>query len=146
MAGVEHRNIWSLSTGKLLEECDIDDTPDASLHRKLDEPDDLRVEITLRNAMVLFKRKGPDVADLFSQPRVCKQLGGRTFDGEVLRPGWSFDRTMNDPRSGKPWDLSLPGVQGRVRKLVKSTQPFCIIGSPPCTPFSKARHTSTSAC
>ena len=42
---------------------------------------------------------------------------------------------MNDPSSGKPWDLSLPSVQSGVRKLVKSTQPCCIIGWSPCTAF-----------
>ena len=142
MADVQHRKIWSLSTGRLLDECEVDDTPEEILHRKLNAPDDLRVEITLRNAMAMFERKGPDVAEIFSQPRVCQELGGRTFDGETLRPGWSLDLTMNDPSSGKPWDLSLPSVQDRVRKLVRSTQPFCIIGSPPCTPFSPLQEIS----
>ena len=102
MAEVQHRKVWSLSTGRLLDECDVDDTPDEVLHRKLNKPDDLRVEITLRNAMALFERQGPDGARTFSQPRVCQELGARTFDGETSRPGWSLDLTMNDPSSGKP--------------------------------------------
>ena len=43
---------------------------------------------------------------------------------------------MNAPRSGKPWDLSRPEVQNRFKQLVRSTQPYFIIRSPPCTPFS----------
>ena len=73
MADVQHRKIWSLSTGRLLDECDVDDTPDEVLHRKLNEPDDLRVEITLRNAMTLFERKRPrrggDLLSATSLPR-----------------------------------------------------------------------------
>ena len=44
---------------------------------------------------------------------------------------------MNDPKTGQPWDMGNPSVQSRVKKLVRDTQPFCVIGSPPCTPFSR---------
>ena len=36
-----------------------------------------------------------------------------------------------------PWDLSCPKTQDKVRRMVRETQPFCIVGSPPCTPFSQ---------
>ena len=109
MSDVQYRRVWSLTTGKLLDECCIDDVPDRELHRPLREPDDIRVELTLRNAITLFKRKGPDVAEICSQPRVCMEVDKRSFDGETMRPGWSLDLTMNDPRTGRPWDLSDGG-------------------------------------
>ena len=49
---------------------------------------------------------------------------------------------MNDLRTGKPWDLSRPEVQNQARQLVRSTQPYFIIGSPPCTPFSPVQDIS----
>ena len=76
------------------------------------------------------------MCEIFSQPRVCQEASGRKFGGTTLRPGWSLDLTTNDPATGEPWDLSQESVQTRVRKLIKSTQPYCVIGSPPCTPFS----------
>jgi hypothetical protein len=33
--------------------------------------------------------------------------------------------------------LSDKKVQSRVIKLINDTKPFCIVGSPPCTPFSQ---------
>ena len=69
--------------------------------------------------------------EIFSQPRVCQEA-----NHHGLRPGWSLDLTAKDPATGQGWDLSDPAVQSRVRKLVHHTQPFCIIGSPPCTAFS----------
>ena len=41
---VSHRKIWSLSTGKLIDECDIDTTADSKLNREMDQVDDIRVE------------------------------------------------------------------------------------------------------
>ena len=62
-------------------------------------PDDIRVEIVLKNAPKLFERIGPDVSEIFSQS-------------------------------------SKADIQSRVRKLVRDTQPYCVIVSPPCIPLS----------
>ena len=56
--------------------------------------------------------------------------------GTSVRPGWSLDLTMKDPETGRPWDLSDKKIQDKVRKMVTEAEPFCVIGSPPCTPFS----------
>ena len=130
MEDIESRRIRSLSTGKLLDECRVNDAPDRILNRKLEDIDDIRVELTLKNAVEMFERKGPDVVEIFSQPRLCQELGGRTFAGMQLQPGYSLDLTTSDPMAGKPWDLSRPEVQSRVKKLIRDTQPFCVIGSP----------------
>ena len=136
MSDVKSRRIWSLSTGKLIDECDVEDTADSVMHRRLPHKDDIRVELTLKNALALFERHGLDVSEIFSQPRVCQEASGRMFEGATLRPGWSLDLTTADPQTGKKWDLSEPSVQNRARQLVRTTKPYCIVGSPPCTPFS----------
>ena len=142
MADIQSRKIWSLSTGKIIDECDVDDVNDERLHRRLPEADDIRVELTLKGALKLFERKGPDIAEIYSQPRICQEVDGRSFGGDSLSPGWSLDLTTKDPATGQRWDLSQPSVQSRVRKLVRDTQPYCIIGSPPCTPFSPLQEIS----
>ena len=44
---------------------------------------------------------------------------------------------MRDPETNSPWDLSKKDVQNRVRKMVTVSKPFMLVGSPPCTPFSR---------
>ena len=78
---VFHRKIWSLSTGKLIDECEIDSTADSKLNRELGHTDDIRVELILKNATKLFERKGPDIVDMFSQPWLCQEVAGRNFGG-----------------------------------------------------------------
>ena len=86
MEDIESRRIWSLSTGKLLDECRVNDVPDRVLNRKLEDIDDIRVELTLKNAVEMFERKGPDVVEIFSQPRRA-----RSWEAEPLR-GCSCNR------------------------------------------------------
>ena len=142
MCDVQHRKTWSLTTGRVIDDCNIDDVSDATLHRYLTEPDDIRVEVTLKDALEMYEKKGPDVVEIFSQPRVCQEAGAGTFDGVKLQPGYSLDLTMNDPKTGEAWDLSKPDVQARVRKLIRVTKPYFVIGSPPCTPFSPLQEIS----
>ena len=77
-----------MSTGKLINECIVDETTDARFERYLEKPNDIRVELTLRNALELFERRGLDVCEIFSQPSVCQEASGRKFGGTTLRPGW----------------------------------------------------------
>ena len=45
------------------------------------------MELILKDAIALFERQGPNVAEIFSQPRVCQEVDGRSFDGtDLLRP------------------------------------------------------------
>ena len=139
---VFHRKVWSLSTGKLVDECEIDSTVDSDLNREMDQVDDIRVELILKNATNLFERKGSDIVEILSQPRLCQEVAGRSFGGTTLWPGFSLDLTMNDPATGQPWDLSKQTVQSRVLKLIRDVKPFCVIGSPPCTAFSPLQEIS----
>ena len=66
MEDVESRRVWSLSTGKVIDECRIDEVTDEVMNRKLPAPDDIRVELTVKNALKMFKRGGPDVVDILS--------------------------------------------------------------------------------
>ena len=84
MMDIQHRKVWSLNTGKLIDECDIDDVPDDELHRRLPEQDNIRVEVTLRNSIEVSERKGPAVCEIFSQPRVCQEVDRRKFGGTRL--------------------------------------------------------------
>ena len=142
MSDIRFRKVWSLTTGKVIDDADVDSTSGELLHRALKVPDNIRVEVTLRDALTMFERHGPDVAEIFSQPRVCQEATKGSYEGMELRPGWSLDLTTADPKTGKRWDLSVPEVQDRVRQLVRKTQPYCVIGSPPCTPFSPLQEIS----
>ena len=82
ISDIQHRRVWSLTTGKVIDDADIEDTPDHVLNRALSKPDTIRVEITLKGALRLFERKGPDVAEIFSQPRIC-QKGPHSSPGGV---------------------------------------------------------------
>ena len=125
-----------MATGRIIDDCVIDDTPDAILFRDLPFEMDIRVELELRGALKLYEREGADVVEVFSQPRIAQEAGTRTHGGTKLQPGWSLDLTRDDPKTGKPWDLSRPEVQSRVKKLIRQSKPLFVIGSPPCTAFS----------
>ena len=132
---VHRRVVRSLSTGKVIDDCIIEDTPDEVLNRYLRQPDDLRVELTMRGALKMFEDKNADISEIYSQPRIAQEAALRRHGGMVLRPGWSLDLTREDPATGKAWDLSRREVRERVRQLVRDTRPFIVIGSPPCTMF-----------
>ena len=133
---VYRRVTTSLRTGKIIDDCIIDDVPDSVLHRRMQAPESIRVELTMMGAVEMFKQKGIDVAEVYSRPRIVQEAALRSYDGTRLTPGWSLDLTMEDPSTGRAWDLSDPKVQARVKKLVVDTKPFLLIGSPPCTMFS----------
>ena len=139
---VHKRVVRSLSTGKVLDECVVDDVPDEILHRRLAMPDNIRVELIMKGATKMFEVKGADVSEIFSQPRVAQEAALRSYDGTKLIPGWSLDLTREDPLTGGPWDLSKCAVRERVRKMVRETAPFLVIGSPPCTMFSSLQNLS----
>ena len=127
---VHRRIIRSLKSGKVIDDCVVDDVPDAVLNRHLTHPQDLRVELVMKGAPEMYRIKNTDVSEIFSQPRVAQESALRQYGGIELRPGWSLDLTRNDPSTGEAWDLSKRNVRERVRKLVQETKPFIVIGSP----------------
>ena len=91
----------------------------------------------LKRAQSLYMRSKPDVSEIYSNPRICQEATAQRFEGIDLGPGWSLDLPTKDPTTGRPWDLSDRKVQSRVIRFIRDTEPFCIVGSPPCTPFSQ---------
>ena len=61
---VHRRVIRSLDTGKVIDDCIVDDTPDNVLNRPLRVPGDYRVELTMKGAMELFTEQGADVSEV----------------------------------------------------------------------------------
>ena len=135
-ADVERRIIRNAITGKLIDDCRPDDVPDVDLHRLLTVPTCIRVELIMRDAAKWFMQKGPDVFELYSPPRIAQEAGLRAYGGRRLRPGWSLDLTVDDPETGKPWDLSDGKIRTKVMKLINEGKPYMVIMSPMCTAFS----------
>ena len=76
---------------------------------------------------------GVDVTEVYSPERVtamARQMG--------MKGGWAFGLTTHDER-GVPWDLSDPKTQERVMKRCAAEDPYVLIGSPPCTEFSRVQ-------
>ena len=121
----------SRSSGKVLDDCVVDDVSDEQMRRRLPWPEDVRVELTMKQAVAMYHCKGADVVELFSQPRIAQEAGIRRYGGTQLKAGWSLDLTMRDPETGQPWDLSVKETQDKVRQMVVSGMPFMLIGSPP---------------
>ena len=67
---------------------------------------------------------GADLTELYSPERVNKLAG--KFG---LTPGHSLDLTNG-------WDFTKPEDRRRAWKLLKSSTPYVVVGSPPCTLFS----------
>ena len=137
---VHRRVVWNLATGKVVDDCIVDDTADEDLYRELPFEMDIRVELVMKDALDMYKRKGADIVEIFSPPRIAQESSLKAYTGTKLKPGWSLDLTRNDPKTGEPWDLSDKEVQSRVRKLVRECKPLFLIGSPPCTAFSSMQN------
>ena len=94
---VHKRVVRSPSTGKVIDECVVDDVPDAILHRRLAMPDNIRADLTMKCATKMFEVKGADVSEIFSQPCIAQEAALRSYDGTTLVPGWGLDLTREDP-------------------------------------------------
>ena len=69
MPDVHRRAIWSLSKGRIIDVCVLDDTADHVLNRLLDEPEDIRIDLAMKDAVRMCSKSGPDVAEVYSHPR-----------------------------------------------------------------------------
>ena len=142
MSDVHRRTVWSLKTGRVIDDSFPEDVADEILHRELAVPEDIRVELVMKDALCMYHRVGSDVSEVYSQPRIARESSLRGYMGQRLQPGWSLDLTRLDPLTGLPWDLSCVRVQRRVLKMVEKDQPLFLIGSPPCTVFSNLQNLS----
>ena len=136
-ADVERRIVRDAITGKLIDDCQPANTPDKTLFRQLPVPTTIRVELIMKDAAKWFRQKNADVAEMYSPPRIVQEAGLRVYGGRRLRPGWSLDLTVNDPETGKPWDLSDGKIRTKAVNLITEGKPFMLILSPMCTAFSQ---------
>ena len=83
-----------------------------------------------------FRQRDRDVSELYSPPRIVQEAGLRVYGGRRLRPGWSLDLTVNDPDTGKPWDLSDGKIRTKAVNLITEGKPFMLVLSPMCIAFS----------
>ena len=125
-----------LNSGKIIDACEPDITPDKDLYKKFDLPRNIRIELTLKTAEEMLRRKGPDVAEIYSQPRVAAEATARQYGRRKIVPGWSLDLTMVKPSDNEPWDLSKEKKKNQLFELIDVTAPHMLIGSPPCTAYS----------
>ena len=84
----------------------------------------------IRTELMYKAEDRPDVCEVYSPPRIVEEA---TKLG--LRPGFSLDLTVNRD-DGTPWDFNIRRHRDEVVKRVIAEEPFCLIGSPPCTMFS----------
>ena len=70
---MHRRTVWDVDTGKMLNDCIIEDTADEELYRALDFEANIRVELVLNNALDLYKQVGSDVVEVFSSPRIAQE-------------------------------------------------------------------------
>ena len=136
-ADVLRRIIRDVESGKVLDDCHPDNEADEKLFRHFDEKKNIRVELVMKTAAKWFKIGGPDVAEIYSPPRIVQEAGLRSYGGVKLKPGWSLDLTCNDPETGNPWDLSDGKVRTKVMGLIREGRPYMLICSPMCTAFSQ---------
>ena len=132
-ADIEKRVIRNVATGRIVDECRPEDTPDVILMRPLATPTTIRVELTLKSTAQYFKRRKDDVAEMHSPPRIVQEAGLRQYGGVRLKPGWSLDLTLSDPETNQAWDFTKSSCRQRALEMVQSGASFVLIGSPPCT-------------
>ena len=119
----------------MIGDCIVDDVPDHALNRLMSGSDDINVELTMKDAIRMFNKKGADIPEAYSRPRIAQAAAEYDKDGITLQSGWSLDMTVADPTTGKALDFAHPKVQSHVLKLLDSTRPLFSVGSPPCTAF-----------
>ena len=141
---VHRRTIRSLSTGNIIDDCIVSNTKESALNRRLNTPDDIIIELTMKGALKMYGIEDNDVSEIFSPPRIAQEAAIRQYGGMTIKPGWSLDLTREDLATGQRWDLNKRDVRQRVRELIRTTDPFIVIGSPPCTMFRALRNLSRS--
>ena len=71
ISDVHSRTVWSLSKGKVIDDCLVDDVSDEVLNRNLDGPDDISIELSMEDALSMYERSGEDMADIYSRQRIA---------------------------------------------------------------------------
>ena len=78
---IQRRVVRSLTSGKVIDDCIIDDVGDRELRRGIGKHDNLRVELVVKEALSMYQRKGADVVEIYSQPRIAQESALRRCNG-----------------------------------------------------------------
>jgi hypothetical protein len=73
------------------------------------------------------------IVELYSPPRVTKELG--SMPTLPLAPGSTFD--LRRGVDGRSWDFTKACDRAAALRQIRSERPALVIGSPPCTMFSR---------
>eukprot|EP00972_Heterocapsa_arctica_P036935 5438300-Heterocapsa_arctica.AAC.1 len=73
---------------------------------------------------------GGVVTELFSPPRVNRELGLQESGGLGLLPGTSFD-LIHDATTGEQWDFLRADHRRKCWQKLVEEDPWVVIGSPP---------------
>ena len=71
------------------------------------------------------------ICELYSRPRMCAQA-----QTHKLKGGWSIYKDVQDPVTGRVYDVRNRKDQNEVRKMIRRDRPLALTVSPPCTLFS----------
>ena len=74
------------------------------------------------------------ISEVYSAPRVTEMA--RRLPKYGLGPGLALDFTVND-EDGRPFNFNDKRQREKAERMLEDQQPFILIGSPPCTPFSQ---------
>ena len=55
---IHRRVVRSLSSGKVIDDCIVDDVGDGELRRRIGRQDNLRVELIMKEALSMYRREG----------------------------------------------------------------------------------------
>ena len=104
--------------------------------REREDEDNLSLEeFAKRRRLMALNESKMDVAEIFSQSRVCKmakEMG--------LVSGFSLDINHVDDFTGRKWDLSDRNEVKRAKGLLRKHKPRVLVVSPPCRLFSSLQN------
>ena len=83
MQDVHRRIVRSFTTGKIIDDCVVKDTPSRILHRRMKDADDIRVELIMEGALKMYEEICADVSEVYSQPRIAQEAALRTYGIEL---------------------------------------------------------------
>ena len=86
----------------------------------------------LKRVLARYRKSGNKVAEIYSPPRIVEHA-----ESHGLTMGWSLDLSTTDPFDNLPWNFLSAAKRRRAEKLVEETEPWILIGGPPCTDFSQ---------
>ena len=104
-------------------------SPDDQMTEWLDEL--VKISDETEHTVLVLEPGYSDLAEIFSPPRIvtiAKKNG--------LAARWSFDRLV-EKEAGVPWDLTRRAHQMEILRIIEDEKPQLVIGSPPCSHFSK---------